>query len=95
MASRLKALLLGCGLYDYYKQFTTEDLHRKRRNLWTFALAYVLIILGMWFSLDFFFSFTEKESYFLIFSLIAIYPAIEADRRKRAKAIKRVLTERS
>ena len=95
MASKFKALVLGCGLYDYYSQFSNEQLEKKRRNLWVFTLASVLLILSMWFVMDLFFSFTEKERYFLLFSLIALYPGIEVDRRRRVKAIKRVIQERS
>lgn len=95
MASTFKALFLGCGLQDYYSQFDSEQLNRKRKNLWMLTLFTTLGFLAVLFTMDYFFSFGEKGGYVAYFSAIALYPVIEADRKKRVRVIKRILESRS
>lgn len=95
MASKFKALFLGCGLQDYYSQFDAEELNRKRKNLWMLTLFTTLGFLAVLFTMDYFFSFGEKGGYIAYFSVIALYPVIEADRKKRVRVIKRILESRS
>lgn len=95
MASKFKALFLGCSLNDYYNQFDSMELNRKRKNLWMLTLFSTLGFFAVLLLMDYFFTFGEKGGYIFYFSIIALYPVIEADRKKRVRVIKRILESRS
>ena len=94
MSTKFRALVLGCSLEEYYSRFDSETLKRKRNRLWMLPLFTVLVILSVFFVLDYFFSFDANNGYIFYFGTIALYPAIEIDRKKRAKAIRKILESR-
>lgn len=94
MSTKFRALVLGCSLEEYYSRFDSETLKRKRSRLWMLPLFTVLAILSVFLVLDYLFSFDADRGYIYYFGIIALYPAIEIDRKKRAKAIRKILESR-